>query len=112
MQLYLYPGMKIEDEDAALQAIRDNAQDKERIQMISLLKGLLPDERKDLWHGLTPEDLVGVLRSRLESGGLEHVLRFAEEPLRQTWIFLITCAHYNARPPIVVGTLLGSFSVS
>ena len=89
--------MKIEDEDAALQAIRDNAQDKERIQMISLLKGLLPDKRKDLWHGLTPEDLVGVLRSLLESGGLGHVFTSAEEPLCHPWVVLITCAHFHAR---------------
>jgi Mg/Co/Ni transporter MgtE len=61
--------MEIEDEVAALQAIRSNTQDKERIQMITLLKGMPPDKRKDLWHGLTPEDLVGVLRSHLESGG-------------------------------------------
>ena len=77
--------MNIEDEEAALQAIRDNAKDKkERIHLISLFKGLLPDERKDLWHGLTPEDLVDVLRFHLESGGFGHLLillRDAQEPL-------------------------------
>lgn len=62
--------MKIRDEEAALQAIRKYARYEDRIQMISMLKGLPPDDRKDLWHGLYPEDLVGVLRSRFKSGRL------------------------------------------
>lgn len=66
-----YAGMTIKDEEAALQAISDNVQDeKERIQMLLLFKGMLPDKRRDFWHGLTPKDLVGMLRSLLESGGL------------------------------------------
>ena len=61
--------MDSEDEKAALQAIRDHAGDRERGKMMSLFKEMLPDKRKDFWHGLTPIDLVDTLRSRLESGG-------------------------------------------
>ena len=62
--------MSIRDEETALEAIRNNARDQEeRTQMFLLFKGLPIIERKDLWHGLAPEDLVDVLRARLLSGG-------------------------------------------
>lgn len=69
--MLLDAGMEIEDDKAALKAISDNAQDeKERIQMLLLFKSMLPDKRRDFWHGLSPKDLVGMLRSLLGSGGL------------------------------------------
>ena len=63
-------GMSIRNEETALKAIRNNARDQEeRTQMFLLFKGLSIIEREDLWHGLTPDDLVDVLRARLLSGG-------------------------------------------
>ena len=78
--------MEIKDELAALRAIRENTHDEERKQMIIMLKRMPLEKRQDLWHGLTPEDLVDVLRSLLESGGSGHVFECAEEPLCHPYI--------------------------
>ena len=74
--------MKIEDEEAALQTIRDNARNtEEKIQLMALFKDMLPNKREDLWRGLYPDDFIGVLRTRLGSGGLGPFFLGVERPL-------------------------------
>lgn len=72
------------DDEAAYQAIRDNASEDEKPKMYNFLKKLQPEERKGYLQYLKPKELVDMLG--LELGGY---VCLPHEPSSKTYVLFI-----------------------